>query len=71
MNAKKNNSNVLLQADFDLEKRAHEVYGDDYLKWKDWGHHAIFGTIAKSESAYFAAELARSRHKFPSKSRVL
>jgi SAM-dependent methyltransferase len=45
-----------------------DQYGDRYLKWKDWGG---FGTLKKSEEAYFKAEIERTNCRFPEKSKIL
>ena len=46
-------------------------YGNDYLKWKNWGSNSDFGKIKKTEKAYFAAELKKTNHRFPEGSSVL
>ena len=47
-----------------------DSYGDDYLKWKNWGN-IEFAKLNKSESAYFTAEIKRTNQEFPKKSKVL
>lgn len=46
-----------------------DPYGESYLKWKAWG--AEFANLKKTEAAYFKAEIDRTDHKFPEKSKVL
>ena len=45
-------------------------YGEDYLKWKSW-EGIKFGTLKRTESAYFTAEISRTKYNFPQNSKVL
>jgi len=45
-------------------------YGSDYLGWKKWDR-AAFGSLTKSERAYFSAEIKRSGRTFPKGANVL
>jgi SAM-dependent methyltransferase len=66
MNTKEQNSKNTFS-----NSRIEETYNDDYAKWKDWRQDFNFGTLKKTDSAYFLAELKRTKYNFPSKSKVL
>jgi SAM-dependent methyltransferase len=52
------------------DETAKASYREDYLQWKDWGETS-FGAVRSVDSAYFAAELRRTKRRFPSRSKVL
>ena len=54
----------------DDNKSLESTYGNDYLQWKFWGC-SNFGGITKSESAYFSAEIKRTKYCFSKNSKVL
>ncbi len=45
-------------------------YGSAYLDWKKW-EQAAFGSLTKSERAYFTAEIKRAKKTFPKDTNVL
>jgi 2-polyprenyl-3-methyl-5-hydroxy-6-metoxy-1,4-benzoquinol methylase len=44
-------------------------YGMNYISWKKWGHN--FSFLKKNESAYYSAEISRTKNKFLKDSKVL
>lgn len=54
----------------DESKSLENSYGNDYLEWKIWGRND-FGSITKTESAYFSAEISRTNYKFQKNSKIL
>jgi len=59
-----------IESDVDAENSIGKDYGDDYLKWKKW-EELEFGKLSKSEAAYFAAEISRTKSPIPLNARVL
>ena len=51
-------------------KAVHDQYGDGYLRWKSWGAQS-FGELSRSDASYFAAEISRTKNRFPKGAKVL
>jgi 2-polyprenyl-3-methyl-5-hydroxy-6-metoxy-1,4-benzoquinol methylase len=62
--SKKHQSNV-------SNKAVESSYGDNYLKWMNWGNSSDFGKITKYERTYFTSEIMKTNRSFPAKSNVL